>query len=86
MFDFAKEMFFEETALGKKTTRDKSLIRLLKLPAIMASGISTIILPEKNNELCDRFEVLLQEEQAGSISIEINKENIAIAAKLLEYR
>ena len=45
MFEFAKEMSFDEKALGNKSTRDKSLERLLKSPAIMASGISTIFLP-----------------------------------------
>ena len=39
-------MFFDEKTSGNKSTRDKSFIRLLKSPAIMASGISTIFLPE----------------------------------------
>ena len=36
MFEFAKGMYFDEKALSNKSTRDKSLIRLLKSPAIMA--------------------------------------------------
>ena len=30
MFDFAKEMYFDKIAPGNKSTRDRSLIRLLK--------------------------------------------------------
>ena len=43
MFEFANEMYFDEKALGNKSTRDKSLIRLLKSPGIMvsAAGVSS---------------------------------------------
>ena len=45
MFDFAKEMHFDLKALGKKSTRDKTLIKLLKSPGLMvsASGVSKTI-------------------------------------------
>ena len=33
MYDFAKEMNFDLKAIGKKSTRDKSLIKLLKKPS-----------------------------------------------------
>ena len=35
MFDFAKEMYFDEKTLGTESDRDKSLIRLPKLTAFM---------------------------------------------------
>ena len=86
MFEFAKEMFFDEKALCNKRTRDKSLKRLLHFSAIMASGISTIFLPENPNELCDRIKLLLQEKQAANNSNIITEEIVAIADKLLEYK
>ena len=36
-FEISKEMYFDEKPLGLEGTRDKSLIRLLRSPAIMAS-------------------------------------------------
>ena len=98
MFDFAKEMHFDETALGNKSTRDESLIRLLKSPSIMifASSVSsshkkksflnTRCLSSDPYECCDRLKLLLQEQQAGNNSNIINEENYAIADKLLEYK
>ena len=41
MYDFAKKMNFDVRAQGNKSTRERTLIKLLKSPAIMASGIST---------------------------------------------
>ena len=43
MYHFAKEMNFDPKAVGKKSTRDRTLIKLLKSPAIMASGNSKTI-------------------------------------------
>ena len=40
MFDFAKELYFDVKATGKKSTRDRTLRKIFKSPAIMASGIS----------------------------------------------
>ena len=61
MYDFAKEMHFDTKALGNKSTRDRTLIKLLKSPAIMASGVSkTIFSSFDPNELCDRLKLLLQ--------------------------
>ena len=37
--DFAKEMYFDEKALGSENTRDKSLIILQKSPAIVAGSL-----------------------------------------------
>ena len=88
MYDFAKEMKFDQKALGKKSTRDRTLINSLKSPGLMvsASGVSkTIFLSSDPNELCDRLNLLLQEKQAGNNSDIINQEIVAIFDKLLEY-
>ena len=83
-YDFTKEMYFDERALGNKGTRDKSLIRLLQSPAIVVSGISAKFSPENPNELCDRFIFLLQNKQAGINSNMINEEIVGIADIYLE--
>ena len=61
-------------------------MKILKSPAIVASGISTIFLPENPDDLCGRVKLLLQEEQTGNKSDIINEENVSIADKLLEYK
>ena len=87
IYEFAKEMNFNIKEKGNKSDRDKSIIRLLKSPAIMASGVSkTIFLSSDANELCDRLKLLLQEKHAGNNSNIINSEIVAIIDKLLEYR
>ena len=87
MYNFAKEMNFDKSRVGNKSTRDRTLITLLNSPAIMASGISkTIILSSDPNELCDRLKLLLQEKNAGNNSDIINDEIVAIVDKLLEYK
>ena len=43
VYDFSKKMNFDLKAVGKKSTRDKTLIELLKSPAIIASGVSKTI-------------------------------------------
>ena len=86
MYDFAKEMHFDLKAAGNKSTRDRTLINLLKSPDIMASGVSkTIFLPSDPDELCNRLKLLFQEKHAGNNSDIINDEIIAIIDKLLEY-
>ena len=89
MYDFAKEMHFDQKAVGKKSTRDKAPIKLLKSPGLMvsASGVSkTIFLSSDANELSDRLKLLLQEKHAGNNSGIINEEIVAIVDKLLEYK
>ena len=89
MFDFAKEMHFDMKAVGKKPTRDKTLIKLLKSPGLIvsASGISKkIFLSSDPNELCDRLKLILQEKHAGNNSDITNEEIVAIVDKLLEYK
>ena len=89
MYDFAKEMHFDQKAVGKKSTRDRTLIKLLKSPGLMvsASGVSkTIFLSSDPNELCDRLTLLLQEKHARNNSDIIDQEIVAIVDKLLEYK
>ena len=87
IYEFAKERNFINKQKGNKSDRDKSIIRLLRSPAIMASGIAnTIFLSSDPDELCDRLKLLLQEKHAGNTSDLINKEFFAIVDKLLEYK
>ena len=89
MYDFAKEMHFDTKAQGNKSTRDRTLIKLLKSPGLMisASGVSkTIILSSDTNELCNRLKLLLQEKHGGNNSNLINEEIVVIVDKLLEYK
>ena len=63
------------------------MIKLLKSPAIMASGVSNIIfLTSDPDELCNRLKLLLQEKHAGNNSDLINQEIVAIVDKFLEYK
>ena len=86
IIDFAEEMNFDIIKTGRLSTGDKSLVNLLKSPAIVASGISTNILPSDPNELCDRMKLILQERKAGNKSDIINDDIVAIVDKLLEYK
>ena len=63
--------------------RHKSFIILLKSPAC---GISTKFLSENPDDLCDRLNFLLQEEQAGNNFDIFNKEMIAVVDNFLEYK
>ena len=86
---FAKEMNFDLKAIGKKSTRDTTLIKLLNSPGLMvsASGVSeTILLSSDLVDFCDRIKLLLEENQAGKNSDIINEEIVAIIDKLLEYK
>ena len=88
MYNFAKEMHFDQKAVGKKSTRDRTLIKLLKSPGLIvsASGITkTIFLSSDPDELCESLKILLQEKHAGNISDIINDEIVTIVDKLLEY-
>ena len=89
MYEFAKEMYFDERRVGNKSTRDRTLIELLNSPGLMlsASGVSkTIFLSTDPNEFCNRLKLLLQEKHAGNNSNIINDEIVAIIDKLLEYK
>ena len=86
IYELAKEMDFNIKQKENKSERDKSIIRLLRSPRIMASGVTTIFLSENADEICDRVKLLLQEKHAGNNSDIINEEIIAIVDKLLEYK
>ena len=89
MYNFAKEMHFDERRVGNKSTRDRTLIELLNSPGLIvsASGVSkTIFLSSDPNELCDRLKLLFQEKQAGNNSDLINDEIVVIIDKLIESK
>ena len=80
-------MNYDTKSTGRPSTRHTSIMKILKSPAILASGISkTIFLSSDRNELCDRLRLLLQEDHAGNNSDIINDEIVAIFDKLLEYK
>ena len=63
MYDFAKETNFDQKAVGKKSTRDKTLIKIVKSPGLIvsASRVSKILfLSSDPDELCDRLKLLIQ--------------------------
>ena len=86
MYDFAKGMNFDVKGPGNKSTRDRILIKLLKSPTIMASEISTIVLPSDPDDFCDSLKLILSEKQAGNKSDINNEEIFAIVDILLEYK
>ena len=76
MCDFAKGMHFDTKAQGNKSTRDRTLIQLLKSPAIMASALDvseTTFLSSNLDELCNRLKLLFQEKYAGNNSGKIQR-------------
>ena len=54
--EFAEEMNFVTKNTGRPSTRGRSVVRFLNTPAIMSSGISTIILSSDTDELCIRLQ------------------------------
>ena len=88
MYDIAKEMNFDLKAVGKKSTRDRTLIKLLKSPGLIvsASGVSkTIFLSSDPDELCNRLKLLLQKNARNIFDI-FNDEIVAIVDKFLENK
>ena len=89
MYEFAKEMHFDLKAVGKKSTRDRTFLNLLKSPGLLvfASGVSkTIFLSSDPDKICDTLKLILEEKQAGSDFELINQKITALADKLLEYK
>ena len=89
MYDFAKEMNFDLKAQCNKSTRVRTLIKLLKSPGLMVSGSGiskTRFLSSDPNELFDRLKLLLQEKHGGNNSNIIDDEIVAIVDKLLENK
>ena len=82
-------MHFDVKGQGRKSTRDLTLIKLLKSPGLMvsASAVSkTVFLSSDPDELCNRLKLLLQKKQAGINSDIFNGEIVAIVDKLLERK
>ena len=87
IYEFVKEMNYDTKSPGRPSIRHDSVVKILNSPAIMASGVSNIIILSSDpNELCDRLKLLLQEKHAGNNSDIINEEIVAIVDKLLEYK
>ena len=89
MNDFANEKHCDLRGQGRKSTRNHTLIKLLKSPGLMASasGVAkTLFLSSDPDEICDRLTLLLQQTHAGNNSNIINEEIIAIIDKLLECK
>ena len=59
IFEFANEMNFYIKQKGRKSDRDRTLVKIIKSPALMASGVTTIFLSENPDELCDRLKLFL---------------------------
>ena len=85
--EFAREMNYDTKSIGRPSVTHTSILKTLNSPAIMASGISNIIILSSDpDEHCDRLKLLLQEIQAGNNSDLINREIVAIVDKLLDYK
>ena len=70
-------MNFDTKAQGIKSTRERSLKKLLKSPGLMvsASGTSdTVFVPSDPDKLCNRLKLLFKEKHAVSNSNIKNQE------------
>ena len=54
LYEVAKEMNFDVRGQGRKSTQGRTLIDLLKSPAVMASKISTVFLSSDPDKICHR--------------------------------
>ena len=97
LFEFAKEVNFDEEALGNQSVWDNAFFRLLKSPAIKAKSLrkkffsnpletSTRFLSFNHNKICDRLKFLIQEKQAGSNCYIFKEDIVALTYKLWEYK
>ena len=80
---------FDTKAQSNKSTRDRTLIKLLKSTGLLVSACGICkrrFLPSDPNELCDRLKLLLQEKHAGITSKTIDEEIVAIVDKFSEYK
>ena len=57
MYVLAEEMYFNEKALVNQITWEKSHVGLHHSPAIIASGIFTMISLENPDEFCDKLKL-----------------------------
>ena len=59
IYEFAKEMNYDTKSIGRPGIRHNSIVKILNSPAIMASGISNILILSSNpDELCDRLKLI----------------------------
>ena len=89
IYDFAKELNFDVIATSSKSTRDRSILRLLKSTAIKASGFLNNISRRKNfliMNFCDRLELLWLEKQSRNNFNLIKNKVVAILDKKLENK
>ena len=78
-------MNFDIKAQARIFTRDRTLIKLLKSAAIIASGVSTIFLSSDPDKFCIRLKIILQEKHGGITSPINNQEIFALVDKYLKY-
>ena len=89
IYVFAKGMKYDIEAIGKKSTRERTLLKIPKSPglSVFPSSVSkTIFLSSGLDELCDKINLFLPENQAGNNSDLINDEVVAIVDNLLDYK
>ena len=82
-------MHFDVSGISNKSTRERTLFKLLKSPGLMLSASSssnTIFLPTDPDEFCDRLKLLLKEKQPRNMSDLKNEEVVVLLDKLLEYK
>ena len=78
-------MRFDVKHMGTENNIDKRLKTLNNSPAIRASQIFTLFLPQTLNEICKRLNFLLVEKEAGKKFKKFSAEFIAILFKVLKY-
>ena len=75
-------MSFKIRQKGRKSPSDMSLIKLIKSPAIMASGNSSKILLCDLDELCDRIKYLLKKNMLEKVLTYLMRK---LLPKLINY-
>ena len=94
LLDFLDEMRFDVKHSGNKSSRDKSLVKIINSPAIRAGLLRELkpktcsmrFLSSDPDELYNRLKLLIQDKEAGNNSDIIIEEIVVIAEKLLEYK
>ena len=76
LYEVAKEMNFDLKAQGNKSFRDRTHKKILKSPAIMASGFSKIFLSSDPDELCNRLKLVLKEKKLEIILIYLTMKSL----------
>ena len=87
LYEFAKETYSDKRAQRNENFTDRSLITLVKSPAIMASRTFTLFLYQEiiMNFVIEK-KLLLEKKLAENNSNRIVEEIVAIADELLEYK